>query len=163
MIGAEHIPEVEALASPRRAPDRDTSACENAHMRQSALRRKTGPGRPAGRTGQATENITEVFEMLGGVEGMVKWARNHPKEFYRKLYPKLISVDVLAKTDEAPKQDAESLSEAIERALLSIRASRQDGHEEESVMTDHDPRGGAAPESAVARTNGSAAVDKRSG
>jgi hypothetical protein len=94
---------------------------------------------------------------------MLKWARNHPNEFYCKLYPKLIGVDIPAKTDEAPKHDAASLSEAIERALLSIRGSGQDGHEKESVMTDHDPRGGAAPESAVARTNGSAADDKRSG
>jgi len=127
-------------------------------MRQSALRGKTGPGRPAGRTGQAKDNIAECFEMLGGIEGMVKWALNHRTEFYRKIYPKLIGVEVPAKTAEAPKQDAESVWEAFERALLRIRASRQD-----SVMADHDPRGGAAPESAVARTNGSAAVDKRSG
>jgi len=135
-------------------------------MRHSAVHGKPGPGHPAGRpnkiTGQAKENIAEVFERLGGVEGMVKWARNHRNEFYRKLYPKLIGVDVLAKTDEAPKQDAESLSEAVERALRSVRASRQDEHEKEPFMTDHDPRGDA-PESAVARTNGSAAVDKRSG
>ena len=90
-------------------------ASQNAHMRHSALRGKTGTGRPAGRTGQAKENIAECFEMLGGVEGMVKWARNHPTEFYCKIYPKLIGVDVQAKTDEALKQDAESTSEALER------------------------------------------------
>ncbi len=163
MFGAEHIPEVEALASPRRAPDRETSACENAHLRHSTLRGKTGPGRPAGRTGQAKENIAECFVMLGGVEGMVKWARNRPTEFYCKIYIKLIGVDVLAKTDKAPRQDAESASEALERLLLSIWASRQERTGKEPFMTDHDPRGGAAPESAVARTNGSAAVDKRSG
>jgi hypothetical protein len=132
-------------------------------MRHSALRGKTGPGRPAGRTGQAKDNVAECFEMLGGVEGMVKWARNHPTEFYCKLYPKLIGVDVLAKTDEAPKQNAESASEALERVLLSIMASRQDRHEKQPCMTDHDPSGGAAPEPAVARAKGSAAVDKRSG
>jgi len=162
MFGAEHLPEVEALASPRGAPDRETSACENAHMRHSALRGKTGPGRPAGRTGQAKDNIAEVFEMLGGVEGMVKWAQNHPTNFY-KIYIKLIGVDVPAKTDEAPKQDAESASEALERLVLRVWASRQEGHERQPFMTDHDPRGGAAPKSAVVRTNGSAAVDKRSG
>jgi hypothetical protein len=122
-------------------------------MRQSALRGKTGPGRPARRTGQATDNIAEVFEMLGGVDGMVKWARNRPTEFYCKIYPKLIGVDVPAKTDEVPKQDAESVSKALERVLLGIMASRQHGREKEPFMTDHDPRGGAASESAVARTN----------
>jgi hypothetical protein len=100
---------------------------------------------------------------LGGVDGMVNWARNHPTQFYCKIYPKLIGVDVPAKTGAAPKQDAESVSEALKRILLGIQASRQDGHEKESSVTDHDPRGGAAAESAVARTNGSAAVDKRSG
>jgi hypothetical protein len=58
-------------------------------MRDSADRGKAGPGRPAGRPdknpGQAKENIAEVFERLGGVEGMVKWARNHPTEFYCKI------------------------------------------------------------------------------
>ena len=138
-------------------------ASQNAHMRHSALRGKTGTGRPAGRTGQANENIAECFEMLGGVEGMVRWARNRPTDFYCKIYPKLIGVDVPAKTDEVPKQDAESVSKALERILLGIMASRQDRHEKEPFMTDHDPRGGAASESAVAHTNGSAAVDKRSG
>jgi len=167
MFGAEHIPEVEALASPRRAPDRQTSACGNPHMRHSAVHGKPGPGHPAGRpnkiTGQAKENIAEVFERLGGVEGMVKWARNHATAFYSKIYPKLIGVDVQAKTDEALKQDDNSASEALERLLLNILASRQDGHEKDPSVTDHDPSGGPAPESAVARTNGSAAVGKRSG
>jgi hypothetical protein len=100
-------------------------------MRHSAVHGKPGPGRLAGRpnkiTGQAKENIAEVFEMLGGVEGMLKWARNRPAEFYCKIYPKLIGVHVQAKTDEALKQDAESASEALERLILNIRASRQEG------------------------------------
>ena len=165
-VWAEHIPEVEALASLRCAPNRETSGCEM-NMRHSAVHGKPGPGHPAGRpnkiTGQAKENIAEVFERLGGVEGMVKWARNHATAFYSKIYPKLIGVDVQAKTDEALKQDDNSASEALERLLLNILASRQDGHEKDPSVTDHDPSGGPAPESAVARTNGSAAVGKRSG
>jgi hypothetical protein len=137
------------------------------NMRHSANRGKAGPGRPARRPdknpGQAKENIAEVFEMLGGVEGMVKWARNRPTAFYCKIYPKLIGVHVQAETDEALKQDDNSVSEALERLILNIRASRQDGHEKDPSVTDHDPSGGAAPESAVARTNGSAAVGKCSG
>jgi hypothetical protein len=135
-------------------------------MRHSAVHGKSGPGRPAGRpnkiTAQAKENIAKVFEMLGGVEAMGKWARNHPTEFYRKIYPKLIGVDVRDKTDKPLKQDDESALEALEPLLLNVRASRQ-RHEKDPFMTDHDPSGGAAPESAVARTNGSAAVGKRSG
>jgi hypothetical protein len=136
-------------------------------MRDSAVHGKPGPGRPAGRpnkiTGQAKENIAEVFERLGGVEGMVRWARNHPTGFYCKIYPKLIGVDVQAKTDEALKQDDNSASEAVERALRNILASRQDGHEKDPSVTDHDPSGGASSKLVVGRTNGSAAVGKRSG
>jgi hypothetical protein len=69
-------------------------------MRHSADRGKAGPGRPARRPDknprQAKENIAEVFERLGGVEGMLKWARYHPTAFFSKIYPKLIGVDVLA-------------------------------------------------------------------
>jgi hypothetical protein len=114
-------------------------------------------------TGQAKENIAEVFDMLGGVEGMVKWARNHPAEFYGKIYVKLIRVDVQAKADEALKREEESASAPLERIFNNIIASRQDGHEEDSIVTDNDPSGGAAPELVVDRTNGSAAVGKRSG
>ena len=136
-------------------------------MRHSAVHGKPGPGRPARRPnkirGQAKDNIAEVFERLGGVEGMVKWARNHATAFYSKIYPKLIGVDVQAKTDEALKQDDNSASEALERLLLNILASRQDGHEKDPSVTDHDPSGGASSELVVGRTNGSAAVGKRSG
>jgi hypothetical protein len=104
-------------------------------------------------TGQAKENIAEVFEILGGVDGMVKWASNHPTEFYCKIYPTLIGVDVQAKTDEALKQ--EPASEALERVLRNIQASRQDGYKKDPFVTNHDASGGAAPESTVARTNGS--------
>jgi hypothetical protein len=138
----------------------------NPNMRHSAVRGKPGPGRPAGRpnkiTGQAKENIAECFDMLGGVEGMFEWARNHQAEFYCKIYIKLIGVDVEPKTDEVLEQDNSSASEALKRALLGIIASRQDGHEEDPLATDHHPSEGAAPELVVGRANGSAAVGKRS-
>jgi hypothetical protein len=125
-----------------------------------------GPGRPTGRpnkiAGHAKESIAEAFEMLGGVEAMVEWARNHQAEFY-KIYIKLIGVDFRAKTDKALKQADQSASEALERIFLGILATREDGYEKDPVVTDHDSSEGAAPESAVARTNGSAVGGKRSG
>jgi hypothetical protein len=135
-------------------------------MRSSAVRGKAGPGRLIGRPnktlGQARENVAEVFRLLGGVEAMGKWARNHPTEFYRKIYPKLVAVDVQAKPEKALKPD-NSAKEALERVLLGIIASRQDGHAEDPLVTDHVPSEGAAPEPVVGCTNGSAAVRKRSG
>lgn len=39
------------------------------------------------------ENVIEVFNLLGGVESMVKWARSNKTEFY-KLYARLIPTEV---------------------------------------------------------------------
>jgi hypothetical protein len=134
-------------------------------MRDSAVRGKSGPGRRTGQpnktTGLAKDNIAEAFEMMGGVEGLLKWAKQHPREFYCKVYPRLIPVDVQAKTDEALKQDDNSAREALGRIFDGIFASRQNRHAEEPIVTDHDPSGCAAPEPVVACTNGSAAVGKR--
>jgi hypothetical protein len=95
---------------------------EGGHIR--AARRKARPGRPTGgsskTTGQAEDKIAQVFEMMGGVQGLVNWARNHPSEFYRKIYPMLIGVFIAARVDEQPKQAEESALEAFNRAALSV-------------------------------------------
>lgn len=56
---------------------------------------------PAGKTRGARDAVTVtakdsvrlVFQRLGGVKHMQKWAEEHPSEFY-KLYAKLIPVAV---------------------------------------------------------------------
>jgi hypothetical protein len=64
--------------------------------------RVTGPGRPKGckdKIGrQAKENIIEVFEKIGSIKGMVKWAKANRTDFY-KLYARLIPVTVQAAVD----------------------------------------------------------------
>jgi hypothetical protein len=134
---------------------------------QTQMAKRHGPGRPTGRsaktTGEAKDNIAEVFQILGGVEGMAKWATQHPKEFYCRVYPKLIGVNVqAAKSDETLKRDDNSAKEALARIFDGIFAARQNRHADDPVVIDQDQSGGAAPESAVARTNGSAAVGKGS-
>jgi hypothetical protein len=61
-----------------------------------------GRGRPPGTPNkvgkQAKDNIIAVFDQLGGVETMVKWARRNKAEFYR-LYARLIPVTVHAAVD----------------------------------------------------------------
>jgi hypothetical protein len=99
--------------------------------------------------------------MLGGAEGMAKWAKNHLTEFYCRILVKLIGVDVQPKTAEALQKDADPV-EAIYSAYLRVLASKQDGHEKHPSVTDNDPSEGAAPELVVDRTNGSAAVGKGS-
>jgi hypothetical protein len=58
-------------------------------------------GNPAGKpkgtpnklSASAKENIAAVFERMGGVEGMSKWAKANPTEFY-KIYPRLLPIEV---------------------------------------------------------------------
>src|SRR5215213_7503696 len=63
---------------------------------------KAGPGRRKGQpnalTWLAKDGINRVFEDLGGVEGMVNWARSSPKNltlFYTQIFPKLLAAQVL--------------------------------------------------------------------
>jgi hypothetical protein len=131
-----------------------------------AARCKAGPGRATGwsnkTTGQAKDNIALAFEMMGGDEGLLKWARRHPAEFYCNVYPKLISVILQVQSDEAPKEAEES--GALERLLVNIYDSMAAEKLRKLSLTGPDPRGGPAPYAAVTHTNGPAAPpDKRSG
>ena len=67
---------------------------------------KGAGGRPKGVPNKLTVKAKEAFQMafdnLGGVEGMVKWAKADPdnlKVFYT-LYSKLIPMDVTSKDEK---------------------------------------------------------------
>ena len=60
---------------------------------------RAGAGRPKGATNkipkQVKENIVAVFDELGGLDGMVDWAKSDPKnqtEFYR-FYARLAPIE----------------------------------------------------------------------
>ena len=59
---------------------------------------RAGAGRPKGSTNKiprAKENIIRAFEDLGGVEGLVNWAKTDSKnqgEFY-KIYGRLLPIE----------------------------------------------------------------------
>ena len=60
---------------------------------------RAGAGRPKGSTNKiprvAKENIIAVFNELGGIQGMVDWAKAEPKnqsEFY-KIYGRLLPIE----------------------------------------------------------------------
>lgn len=62
-----------------------------------------GVGRPAGSPNKlsktAKDNIESVFEMIGGLANMARWAKENETEFY-KHYAKLIPIDISAKIDK---------------------------------------------------------------
>lgn len=61
-----------------------------------------GRGRPKGTLNkvgaQVKQNIIAVFEGLGGIEAMIRWAKKNRTEFYR-LYGRLAPTTVMATVD----------------------------------------------------------------
>lgn len=64
------------------------------------------------------QNVLEVFELLGGVDGMVKWAKRNKTEFYR-LYARLIPTEIVGTLDV---RDASELSDS-ELQLIALGRS----------------------------------------
>ena len=69
---------------------------------------RKGDGRKAERSRQGTRNkmareckemIATCFENIGGIDGLTKWAKENPSEFYCRMYVRLIGVEVDAKSD----------------------------------------------------------------
>ena len=63
---------------------------------------KAGPGRRKGQpnvlNALAKDGINRIFEELGGVQGMVNWARSSPKNltlFYTQIFPKLLAAQAV--------------------------------------------------------------------
>lgn len=61
------------------------------------------------------QNVIEVFELLGGIEGMVEWAKCNKTEFYR-LYARLIPTEVFGTLNI---NDATELSDSELVAIAS--------------------------------------------
>jgi hypothetical protein len=88
---------------------------------------KAGPGRrkgvPNALSGQAKANIAAVFDRLGGIDEMVRWAEAHTTEFYVRVYPRLLPLQVQGALAHVQKD--EQSAAALERILSGIVASRQ--------------------------------------
>ena len=89
----------------RSASKSKTKSTSRSGSRAVAVRRGlgTGGGRALGTpnkvSAQAKDNIVEVFQRLGGVTEMTKWARKNKDTFYTKLYARLIPKDVSHSAD----------------------------------------------------------------
>lgn len=59
-------------------------------------------GRPKGAPNRLSsivkQNIIDVFDLIGGTEGMVKWAKRNRREFYR-LYARLLPTEIVGTLD----------------------------------------------------------------
>lgn len=66
-------------------------------QRNAPKKRKTG-GRKKGTPNKVTTSmkqaVVEAFDALGGVEAMTSWARQNKTQFYTKIVPKLIPLQL---------------------------------------------------------------------
>ncbi len=51
-------------------------------------------GTPNKKTTLVREAIVEAFNLMGGVDSLVKWGKKHPGEFYTQLWAKLLPQQV---------------------------------------------------------------------
>jgi hypothetical protein len=61
--------------------------------------------------------VAEVFENLGGIEAMTEWAREHPSDFYRGIYARLLPTRIEV---DARIEPVCSLQEMTDAELLAI-------------------------------------------
>lgn len=77
------------------------------------------PGRPRGTKNKisrtAKENVEQVFDMLGGVEGMQHWASKNDHNraiFYQSIYSKILPMDI--HNEHSGKVDSTLTIEVVE-------------------------------------------------
>lgn len=63
----------------------------NPPVRDVQLRRALGT--------EARQALADVFEQMGGTEGLLEWAKAHPSQFYLFLWPRLLPKEVKATVD----------------------------------------------------------------
>jgi hypothetical protein len=125
----------------------------NGHGRQK--------GTPNKVTTEAKRAIALAFEGLGGVDGLIKWAKANKTNkaiFYSTIYPKLIPVQVVGK-DDNPIEFRDTTAESIlERIIVGIIAERRDGSEALPVVIDAEPDSSAVPQLVLSRKTGTEAA-----
>ena len=92
---------------------------------------RKGAGRPKGSQNKTTkaakEMLAEAAEKLGGVDRMVKWAKEYPaneRAFWATMFPKLLPVQVANADGETFKTEDTGAGAAKVAALLDQIAER---------------------------------------
>ena len=131
---------------PRKAaetPQRRAARTKKARRGEAAPSPRLGvSGRPLSKAGEgAKQSLLLAFEKMGGVDGLVKWGKKNPTEFYRiwaRLVPKEDNVNVTAlgveellaqldEADAASRERLEQYDEAGARLGLQRPSADEDG------------------------------------
>ena len=85
--------------------------------------RKTGgrlKGTPNKMTGAVREAIEKAFDGMGGVDALTAWAKEHPTEFYSRIWPKLLPLQIAGDADKPAAFTIQWASEAnLAREILA--------------------------------------------
>lgn len=88
--------------------------------------KRAGAGRPKGSVSTQTKAFKEAVEIafseLGGVNGLVEWARTNPDAFYSGIFPKLapLQVHLSGKDGEAVKVEHSLAGQRVKGMLDQI-------------------------------------------
>lgn len=126
---------------------------------------RTRKGIPNKITVEAKNAIALAFEGIGGVEGLIKWAKKTATNraiFYSQIYTKLIPVTVAANIDVTQNDSGQQFAEALERTLLSLIAERRDAErdQETNIIIEHEPEAARddVPQLVISRPAGTKAA-----
>lgn len=107
-------------------------------VKETAKKHRAGPGRPKGVPNKLTTSAKQAFQLafdeLGGVEGLVRWAKQDDNlgDFY-KLYARLIPTDV--KVDLPQVAQAIDLMDAARTIIFALElASRGEARQPQAPV-----------------------------
>lgn len=86
-------------------------------------------------TTSAKEAIELAFQGLGGVKALTTWAKKNPNEFYTRVWPRILPLQLSGDTENpliasSPKECSDSNLKWLQDTLAEIRAKerqQQDG------------------------------------
>lgn len=89
---------------------------------------KVAAATPPKKVTEARANLSEAFELMGGVAELVRWGKKNPTEFYR-IWARLIPKEVAEETSRLPLEKL--LDKLADRAEMSVNeAAAAIGQEE---------------------------------
>lgn len=140
---------------PRMTDGRVKNVIRNLPMQDGKVLPGPGRGKTPNRiTGEAKKMIGLAFEGIGGLPGLMAWARDNRTAFYTQVYTKLIPVQISGKIDVEVNDEGEKARRQLEVAFLNVIAARRAGSEDPAVIVDGERVRDTGPQLAISSQAG---------
>jgi len=108
----------------RKAMEAEASSEKEGAVTHQRIRMAAAPTEAPKKVTLARENLSSAFDLMGGVNGLVRWGRKNPTEFYR-IWARLIPKDAVEDSARMPLEDllgklAERSSQSVAEAATEI-------------------------------------------